>query len=125
LGGTGILTLAGIFTTGKKDIRLKAIQGRKEDIQWLLPTSKSSAAIVARNLLLPLRSKSFFSRRVILTNRSVVFLAVRPGKQRKAAGPEDPCRSSQLFARSAAKRLRYPSNPNKADRYIAVPAIAR
>jgi hypothetical protein len=108
-----------------RNSKFQAIKGKKEDIQWVLPTSRSSAAIAAKSSLSPLRSKNFFSRKVTLMNRSVAFRAVSPGKRRKAEDPEVQCRSSRLFALNVGKRLKYPSNPDRADRYIAAPATAR
>jgi hypothetical protein len=99
---------------------------KKEGIQWVLPTSKSNVLSVATILHSLHRNRSFSRRKVTLTSRRGVFLAVRPGNLTEVAVAPDPtCRSIQRFVLSVAKKLKYRSNPDRADRYIAVLATAR
>jgi hypothetical protein len=113
-----------LFIPARRDNRFSATSREKEDIQWVLPTSRYSAAIVAMSLLLLLRSKSFSSKKVTPMNQSVVSPAVKPGKQRRAVD-EVLCRSIRLFVHSAEKRQKYPLSLDRADRCIAAPAIVR
>jgi hypothetical protein len=113
-----------LFLPARKDNLFSATSGKKEDIQWVLPTSKSSAAIVAKSLLLLLLSKNFSSKKVTPMNQSVVSPAVKPGKQKRAVD-EVRCRSILLSVHSAEKRQKYPLSPDRADRCIAAPAIVR
>jgi hypothetical protein len=120
-----ILSRAGRFPGDREEYTIFGHPRNKEDIQWVLRTSRLCAAIVARNLLSVLRSRNFFSRKVTPMNRSVAFPAASPGKRKKAVVPEVQCRSIPLFVLSAARKPRFPLNPDRAGRFIAALATAR
>jgi hypothetical protein len=121
----GILWQGVRVTTSEQGPVILSPSRKKEDIQWVLPTSRSSAVIAAKSLPSPQRSKNFSSRKAIPTSLSGVFPAGRTGKRKKAAGHAVLCRNTRLFAHSAERKPKYPSSPNRADRFIAALATAR
>ena len=60
-------------------------------------------------------------------NPSVAYLVVKTEKPKKAAMvvPEVVYRNIPQYALSAEKKLKFPSNPDRADPFIAAPATVR
>ena len=113
--------------TNKHGSRFVTIQGKKEGIQWVLPTNRSIAWNVEMISLSRQRSKSSFQRKVTPTSQNAVFHAGRRGKQIEAAiqDPEGICKNTRPYAPSAAKIRKYRSSRDREDRFIAVLVIVK